>query len=194
MKRIKLSRWARDNDMSYLSAWRMAQAGKFPLPLLRLDTGTILVEMPEIPRKVDGYVLYARVSSHDQKDDLSRQMERLRSFAASHGLQVADEVMEIGSGLNGARKKLLSILRGKFNLVVEHKDRLSRFGFEYIEASLLPQDRQVLVLNATEKKMDLVQDFVDVCTSMCARIYGNRSAKNRAKRMMDAATGSNNHE
>ena len=117
-------------------------------------------------------------------------MERLRTFAASKGLTVS-EATEIGSGLNGHRKKLSALLRDPEvgTIVVEHRDRLARFGVEYIEASLSAQGRAVLVLNEGEQKLDIVQDFVDVVTSMCARIYGQRSAGNRAKAALTAAAG-----
>ena len=71
--------------------------------------------------------------------------------------------------------------------MVEHRDRLARFGVEYLEAALGAQGREVLVVEAGEQKLDLVQDFVDVVTSMCARIYGRRAAKNRARRALAAA-------
>jgi len=119
-------------------------------------------------------------------------MSRLRDFAAANGLVVAAEVSEVGSGLNGRRPGLLKVLEDPkiTAVVVEHRDRLSRFGFEYIEAGLRAAGRSVVVINDTEEGMDLVQDMVDVMTSLCARLYGKRSARNRAKRAVEAA-GSN---
>lgn len=116
-------------------------------------------------------------------------MEQLRAFAAGRGMAVSAEHQEVGSGLNGRRKKLLALLRDKSitTLVVEHRDRLARFGVEYIEASMQCAGKALIVVNETEKTDDLVQDFVDVVTSMCARIYGKRSAKNRAARAIKAA-------
>jgi putative resolvase len=70
---------------------------------------------------------------------------------------------------------------------VEHRDRLARFGVEYIEAALQAQGRSLIVAEAGEQKLDLVQDFIDVVTSMCARIYGRRAASNRAKKALAAA-------
>jgi len=98
-------------------------------------------------------------------------------------------VTEIGSGLNGKRRRLLRLLADSTVtlLVVEHRDRLARFGTEYIEAALQAQGRSVIVVEAGEQKLDIVQDFIDVVTSMCARIYGRRAAKNRAKRALEAA-------
>lgn len=185
---IKLSKWAEQNGLTYRGAYRLYRAGQLPHRVEQLPTGTLIV----YPDKVmeEKIALYGRVSSHDQKDDLERQMGRLRQYAASQGLLVAVEKQEIGSGLNGKRKKLLSLLSDKTitTIIVEHRDRLARFGVEYIEAALSCADRRLVVLNETEKTTDLVQDFVDVVTSMCARIYGRRSAKNRAKRALEAAS------
>jgi len=134
-------------------------------------------------------VLYGRVSSSDQRADLTRQVDRLRAFAAGRGLAEVEVVEEVGSGLNGHRRKLIRMLADPTvtTIVVEHRDRLARFGVEYIEAALSAQNRSVVVAEAGEQKLDLVQDFVDVVTSMCARIYGRRAAKNRAKRAIAAA-------
>ena len=131
--------------------------------------------------------LYARVSSHDQKADLQRQLQRLRDYCASKGLIIAGESAEIGSGLNGDRKGLLKLLsKPTGDLVVEHRDRLARFGVQYIEAALEARSRRLVVINATEDKHELVQDFVDVVTCMCARIYGKRSAANKAAKALAA--------
>jgi predicted site-specific integrase-resolvase len=124
----------------------------------------------------------------DQKKDLERQLERLRDFASANGFHVVKEVTEVGSGLNGRRKKMLNILSDpKIGLVVvEHRDRLARFGSEYISAVLVASNRELCIMNETECNDDLVQDMVDVLTSFCARLYGRRSAKNKAKKAMDA--------
>ena len=74
-------------------------------------------------------------------------------------------------------------------VLVEHRDRLARFGFEFIEAALQAQGRRIIVADETEEIGDLWQDFVDVVTSMCARIYGRRSARNRAQRALRAVQG-----
>ncbi len=107
-------------------------------------------------------------------------------YATSNGYQVKGAIKEIGSGLNGKRKKLFSILRDPDikTIIVEHKDRLVRFGFEYMEALLSSSGRRIIVVDETEMKDDLVQDMIDVLTSFCVRLYGRRSAKNRAKKAM----------
>ena len=183
---MKLSDWARKQGIDYKTAYRLYRSGKFPRPTEQLPTGTILVH--EIPTKTNNAALYGRVSSADQKSDLERQMQRLRDYAAAHGLKVVSEVREIGSGLNGHRKKLLKLLSDPSVsiIVVEHRDRLARFGAEFISATLAATNRQLQVINQTEYNDDLVQDMVDVLTSFCARLYGKRAAKNRAKRALEA--------
>jgi predicted site-specific integrase-resolvase len=186
---MKLADWARKHGLDYKTAYRLYRSGKFPRPTEQLPTGTILVH--ETPTTTNNTALYARVPSTDQKADLERQTQRLRDYAAAHGLKVVREVQEIGSGLNGHRKKLLQLLADPSIsiIVVEHQDRLARFGAELISAALAAANRQLQVINQTECKDDLVQDMVDVLTSLCARLYGMRGARNRAKRAMEAAKG-----
>jgi len=182
---MKLSDWARKQGIDYKTAYRLYRSGKFPRPTEQLPTGTILVH--EIPTRTNNAALYGRVSSADQKSDLERQMQRLRDYAAVRGLKVVLEVREIGSGLNGHRKELLRLLADPSIsiIVVEHRDRLARFGAEFISAALAAADRQLQVINQTECNDDLVQDMVDVLTSFCARLYGKRAAKNRVERAME---------
>ena len=71
-------------------------------------------------------------------------------------------------------------------IVVEHRDRLARFGAEFVSAALAASNRQLQVMNQTECNDDLVQDMVDVLTSFCARLYGKRAARNRAQRALEA--------
>jgi predicted site-specific integrase-resolvase len=185
--RIRLAEWARREGISFITAKRWVLAGRVP-NAIKNATGRWLVDVPDTPLEKH-VVIYGRVSSHEQKDDLSRQMNRLRDFAAAQGLVVKTEVADIGSGLNGHRKKLNALLRDATIgiIIVEHRDRLARFGVEYIESALAAQGRSIIVINENEQKLDLVQDFIDVVTSMCARIYGHRSAGNRAKAAVAAA-------
>ncbi|MBU4346564.1 MAG: hypothetical protein KKH29_04465 [Candidatus Omnitrophica bacterium] len=93
--------------------------------------------------------------------------------------------------MGGQRPKLLSLLRDRqlSGIVVEHKDRLVRFGSEYLEALLESSGRRLIVMEITEMKDDLVQDMIDGLTSFCARLYGRRSAKNRARKVLREITG-----
>ena len=115
-------------------------------------------------------------------------MARLLDDATANKLPVTRAVKDIGSGLNGRRRKLLALLKDARigTIIVEHRDRLARFGAEFIETALAASGRKVEVVDAGEMKDDLVRDRVDVLTSMCARLYGKRSAKNRAERALKA--------
>ena len=175
--------------MHYRTAMSWFHAGTFPGRAIRTPGGHIRVVEDDVVLSAAGKsVLYGRVSSSGQKQDLTRQMDRLRSFAGGLGLRDVEVVEEIGSGLNGKRSKLIKLLADPkvHRVVVEHRDRLARFGTEYIEAALRAQGRELVIAEAGEQKLDLVQDFVDVVTSMCVRIYGRRAARNRAKRALAA--------
>ena len=190
MSAKKLSEWAKENGVHYRTAMVWMHEGRLPVSVVRTPGGHYrVVENAVVPLTSGKSVLYGRVSSHDQKSDLVRQMGRLRSFASGLGLQDVEAVEELGSGLNGKRPKLLKLLADPTvtRIVVEHRDRLARFGVEYIEAALQAQGRSLVVAEAGEQKLDIVQDFIDVVTSMCARIYGRRAASNRAKKALAAA-------
>lgn len=111
--------------------------------------------------------------------------------ATGLGLPVAEVVTEVGSGLNGRRRKLHRLLSDPQAavIVVEHRDRLARFGVEHLEAVLSASGRRLVVLDPAETADDLVRDITEVLTSMCARLYGRRAAKNRAARAVAVATG-----
>lgn len=165
----------------------MWKAGRLPVPAEQFPTGTVIIHPPTTVES-DGVALYARVSSTDQKRDLDRQLARLTEYAVSRKMHVVDAVREVGSGLNGHRKGLIRLLRSPEvqTIVVEHRDRLMRFGFEYVESALAAQKRRVVVIKPDEMTDDIVRDLHEVIVSMCARIYGKRSAKNRAQKALDA--------
>ncbi len=185
---MKLSVWAKDQGISYKTAWRWWKAGIMPVPVEQLASGTVIVhEVKPIGTK-GNVALYARVSSADQKNDLDRQLGRLLEYAVAHKMPVVDSVKEIGSGLNGHRKGMMRLLaNGDIQtILVEHRDRLMRFGFEYVESSLSAQGRKIVVIDTEELADDVVRDLHEVIVSMCARLYGKRSAKNRAQKALDA--------
>src|SRR6202007_210845 len=132
--------------------------------------------------------LYARVSRSDQKKDLEAQLGRLVVYADHHRLTIVQAVSEVGSGLNGRRPKLIKLLANPKiqTIVVEHRERLMRFGAEYVEAALTAQERKLLVMESSEVNDDLVQDMIEVLTSFCARLYGRRSARHKAKKALHA--------
>ena len=186
---LRLSEWAKLNGFSYKGAYRLWRRGEFPLESHQLKSGTILVYLPTEVESAET-AIYARVSSHDQKQDLDRQAERMALFALSRGLIVTQVVKEVGSGLNGRRPKLKALLGNHkvSKILVEHRDRLVRFGFDYIESTLNSSGRSLIVADESEGTIDLVKDFIDVVTSMCAKIYGTRSARNRAVRALAEAS------
>jgi predicted site-specific integrase-resolvase len=110
------------------------------------------------------------------------------SYASSSGLTILKAVTEIGSGLNGHRPKLMKLLSDPdiSAVVVEHRDRLMRFGAEYVEAALAASGRKLIVVDPGEVKDDLVQDMIEVLTSFCARLYGRRSAKHKAQKAIES--------
>ncbi|MFF6886214.1 IS607 family transposase [Streptomyces sp. NPDC012421] len=167
--------------------------GKMPVPVTQAPSGTWLVAEPTPDASaVSGRVVaYRRVSSADQKADLDRQASRVVDGANGLGLPVGEVVTEVGSGLNGRRRKLHRVLSDPQAavIVVEHRDRLARFGVEHLEAVLSASGRRLVVLDPIETADDLVRDVTEVLTSMCARLYGRRAAKNRAARAVAVATG-----
>ena len=134
---------------------------------------------------------YCRVSSADQKSDLDRQVARVVTDATKQGLPVAEVVTEIGSALNGRRRKLHRLLSDPAAtvIVVEHRDRLARFAVEHLEAALSACGRRLVILDPAETTNDLVRDITEVLTSMRARLYGKRAANTVAKRAIEAAVG-----
>jgi putative resolvase len=197
---MKLAAWARANGVHPQTAYRWFRQGRMPVPARRLPSGTILVEVAGGDGVADhGAVLYARVSAHDQRADLDRQVARLTGWAAGNGVEVAEVVTEVGSGvgsgLNGRRPKLARLLADPTvaMIVVEHRDRLARFGAEHLEAALSAHGRRLLVVDASETEIsddlvaDLVADMIEVLTSFCARLYGRRGARNRAVRAVTCA-------
>lgn len=193
---MKLSAWAKSQGISYITAYRWFCGGALPVPAYQTPSGTIVVDVagtatPKSRGDAPGLdvALYARVSGHDQRADLDRQLARLQAFAAERGLNVVREVHEVASGMNGHRPKLLALLRdpATASIVVEHRDRLMRFGADYVEAALAASGRGLIVVDPGELKDDLVQDMVEVLTSFCARLYGKRSARRRAEAGAEAA-------
>jgi putative resolvase len=160
-----------------------------PVAFRRLPSGTMLGDTPSAVGAGARTVVYARVWSHDQRWDLDRQVARLREWATVNGYEIGEVVIVVGSGLNGKRVKFRRILSdpSAMVVVVEHRDRLARFGVEHSEAALAAQGRRVVVADPGEATDDVVRDMVEVLTSLCARRYGRRGARDRAMRAVTAA-------
>jgi len=183
---MKLSTWAKKQGIAYYTAWRWVKTGKFPHPFEYMTSGTIIVhDTPSTPKETSEVWIYCRVSSHDKKEDLARQAQRCSDFCASKGWVIKKTVKEIASGMNDARPKLTALLNEKpTKIVVEHKDRLTRFGFGYFELLLPKLGCELVVINRdTEEKDDLLKDFIAVITSFCCRLYGLRRGQNKTERL-----------
>ena len=181
---MKLSEYAKRNSISYQTAWLHYKQGLIP-NARQLPTGTVVID--DIPNKAeeDYTVVYARVSSSENKNNLNTQAERLVQFCEANGWTVNEIVKEYASGLNDERPKLCKILKDKkaTRLVVEHKDRLTRFGFNYIKT--LFDTCNIVIVNECEDNQDLFEDFVSLITSFCARIYGKRRTKRKTEQIIE---------
>ena len=136
-------------------------------------------------------IAYARVSSHDQKDDLTRQGELLAAYCARQGWRF-ELISDLGSGMNyskkGLKRLLDMILRKQLcRLVLSHKDRLLRFGAELVFTLCEQQGIEVVIINQGEPptfEEELAQDVLEIITAFSARLYGARSHQH--KKTMDA--------
>ena len=186
MKKTRLSQWARENGLTYNAAYKLVRL-RGGVPHETLPSGTILVleneDIIDGVRPEDAVVIYARVSSSQNKDNLVSQADRLSQYSTARGYRVIKVVREVGSGMNDNRVKLQALLKDDSwrVLVVEHQDRLTRFGFEYLNTLLSMQGKRIEVVNPAEDKEDLMEDFVSIITSFTARIYGRRRSKRRTE-------------
>ena len=172
------------------TAYRWFREGTLPVPAVRVNSRSVLVAPDAVTASaaVGGLGLDARASSHDQKPDLDRQVARLAAWAAQSGQAVARVEAEVGSGMNGARSKVRRLLADpRVRTVVEHRDRLGRMNTELVEAALSAHGRRLVVLDPAEVEDDLVRDMTEILTSFCARLYGRRSARNRAEKALRCA-------
>jgi predicted site-specific integrase-resolvase len=185
---VNLKEWAESQGVAYVTARRWYAAGKLPVPARKVG-GLILVGDTTRERTPDLAVVYARVSSADQKSDLDRQVARIAMWCGENGVTVGRVVTEVGPALDGHRREFLGLLRDPAvtTIVVEHRDRFARFGAEDVEAVLAAHGRRLLVVDPGEVDDDLVRDVTEILTSLCTRLYGRRAAADRARRAVAAA-------
>jgi predicted site-specific integrase-resolvase len=183
---MKLSAYAKWAGVSYRTAWEHFRTGKIP-GAIKLPTKVIVVPDRVSPKK-ERTVVYARESSADRRQCLRTQAERVVAFCTANGWAVSEVIQETGSGLNDRRKRLLAVLRERTatRLVVEHQDRLARFGVEYIKTLLESFGCELVIINPiADDQQDIMQDFVDIVTCFCARIYGNRRSKRKTEQLIE---------
>ena len=199
---MKLSEYARRIGVNRHTAYRWFKRGEIP-NAVQLPSGTIYVPdaifETEMKSKQGLTVIYARVSSSDQrKTNSETQAERLTQFAIANGWVVDRVIKEVGSGLNDERKKLTELLLSDepiARIIVEHKDRLTRFGFNYLEILAKKQGFEIIIVNPTvTDQEDLMQDFASIITSFCARLYSKRKAKQRTEVILQTLQKGNSDE
>lgn len=189
---MKLSKYAEKIGVKRATATKWFHKGLIK-GAYQLPTGTIIVPdeiFNEKENKVGETVIYARVSLPERrKTDLEYQAKRMSDFCISNGWKIDRIVKEVGSGLNDSRPKLMELFEGKRNIqriVVEHKDRLTRFGFNYLSALAKAKGIEIIVADKTESpKEELMSDFVSVITSFCARMYGQRRGKKKKDKLLE---------
>ena len=152
----------------------------------RYDLAKLKPELFHMAQDERRTVAYARVSSHDQKDDLARQKQVLELYCAKQGWTF-EVLSDLGSGMNyhkkGLKRLLDDIVEGRISrLVLTHKDRLLRFGAELVFAICEAKAVEVVILNQGEDttfEEDLAKDVLEIITVFSARLYGSRSRKNQ---------------
>ncbi|MEG3897568.1 MULTISPECIES: IS607 family transposase [unclassified Microcoleus] len=137
-------------------------------------------------------IIYCRVSSNGQKEDLLRQVKVMEQFCLAQGTSVTDSIQEVGGGLNFKRPKFLQIVQWAIQgevkiLYVAHKDRLCRFGFELVEQILQWNGGTIIVANAEtlSPHEELTQDLLSIVHSFSSRLYGLRKYKAKVKNIVD---------
>src|SRR5215467_2641238 len=187
---MKLSDYANKMGVRYETAWRWYRDGK--IQGRRIGPRTIIITddaFASDSEKQERVAIYARVSSAENKPNLDAQAERLVAYCTAKGYQVAKVVKEIGSGVNDARPKLLALLEDQTitRIVIEHKDRLTRFGFRYLDTLLKSQGRELEVVNLAENgQEDLLADLTAILYSFTARLYGQRRTKRKTETIIRA--------
>jgi len=182
----KLSEYAKQHGVTYNTAYNHYTRGLI-LGAYQLPTGTIVIpDNYTPPTPCDSVAIYARVSSSQNKANLETQAERVCQYCIARGWTITQIVKECASGLNDKRPKLLQLLTDKTitKIVVEHSDRLTRFGFNYIKN--LYHGEIIIINQVSEDEHDLMQDFVSLVTSFCARLYGQRRSKRKTEEIIQA--------
>ncbi|GET41063.1 IS607 family transposase [Microseira wollei] len=183
---MKLSDYAKKAGVSYKTAhrwWKAGQLKGYQIPA----TGTIIIESDEPVEQEPMALIYARVSSAEAKSNLERQAQRLTDYAMAKGYRVYKVVKEIGSGLNDNRKLLRSALQDEnYNIfLAEHRDRVTRFGLNYIKLLLEATGNKLEIVNDADNcKDELMPELVAVITSFFQRIYGLRRAKRKTEKII----------
>lgn len=176
---MKLSQYAKELGVCYKTAWNLFKQNKIN-GAYQLESGTVIVpnNIFDNNTQENGVILYARTSSSKNKTLLENQVKRLEQYAIAKGYKIKQIVKEYGSGLNDERKLLSKILKDNNydKIIVENKDRLTRFGFNWIQ--LLTGNRIEVINESKEKDEDITKDLISIIHCFSARIYGLRRSQN----------------
>jgi len=190
---LKPSEFCELVGISYRTFKRWVSEGR--IRVVRTPTGRIRVPYSEVEqilgrkpgaREIRA-IIYARVSSSDQKKDLERQIQYLTQYCATKGYRVIDVLSDVASGLKTNRRGLLKLFdyvvsRQVDIVVVTYRDRLTRFGFEYLEYFFKQYGVKIEVIYGEEPKdayQELVEDLIAIVTSFAGKLYGMRSHKKK---------------
>lgn len=179
-KYIKLSEYAIQKSITYKTAWNHFKKGLIKDSFLD-ESGHVLVPIDNISKN-NNCIIYARVSSNDRKESLINQQKRLEEFASLKGYNIIKSYKEIGSGMNDNRSYLNKIFENDqwTYLIIENKDRLTIFGFNYIKQLLNKMNKEIIVVNKSNNdNEDLMKDLISVIYSFSARMFGLRRRKNK---------------
>ncbi|ADB58207.1 IS607 family transposase [Archaeoglobus profundus] len=161
---------------------------------VKTPTGRWMIPESEVERIISGKevkevraIIYARVSSSDQKSDLERQIEYLTQYCTAKGYRVVEVLSDVASGLKTNRRGLQKLFNCVVNrqvdvVVVTYRDRLTRFGFEYLEYFFKQYSVRIEVVYGEEPKdayQELVEDLLAIVTSFAGKLYGMRSHKKK---------------
>jgi predicted site-specific integrase-resolvase len=184
---MKLSQWAKQQGITYGTALRWFTTGKLPVESYQTPTGAIFVNEKITIDKIERIVIYCRVSNQSRKEELNYQVQRCETFCLGKGLQVHNIYKEVASGMNDNRREFWKMLESSpTKIIVENKDRLTRFGFNYLNKLLSKLGCEIIVINCSDRdEEDLIKDLVSIMTSFCCRLYGLRRGKNKIKQIKD---------
>lgn len=183
---MKLSDYAKKLGLTYRTVWNYYKDGKL-VNAYQLPSGTIIIDDINNCQKY-GVILYARTSSSQNKQLIEDQLKRLETYAISKGYCIKQSIKEFGSGLNDERKLLSKVLlENKYDkIIVEHKDRLTRFGFNWFQ--ILTNNRIEVINQSKEKDEDLIKDLISIIHCFSSRIYGLRRSKNIKNKIKETLT------
>jgi len=198
MKIYKVHEFAELVGKSTKTLRRWDESGKLPAKRQvsghRYYTEEDLFQVLGVQKSQKTTVVYCRVSSHGQKDDLQSQVSAMESFCLGAGISVDQWIKEIGGGMNFKRKKFLTLMsdiqHGKIErLIVAHKDRLCRFGFEYFEHMAGQAGCEITVVNqeSLSPEQEMVEDLMSIIHTFSCRLYGLRTYKSKIKKSLETS-------